>query len=393
MMCQWAPSGMPEAEGCSGSSTGVAPVVGVSSARLPFNAPLEVATDGFFVLEVGAYGLTSAEVAAALQVTATHDGQPLAGSLSLLSEPDFPVVVGWVADDPLAVGSTLSVTVLAGSEETSYELSVVGEPTPLAASAASLDEWYQVAHGVGATIKCARKGFAGACSPSEAAVASLPEAEEVRDATDVRWSMPSTHGFVAWRVRLELVEGEADAVGSWQFPMNFYGRPHDPDISAELAFGRLMFPAESSDHCVKVVIEDVRTHDEVVSEPECLTRAAKPEVVVDTMLEVCLEPPNAALTARWCSLHPESTLPACSSGGGEGGAPTGEGPHGPEAGRASAGSSSAGATTNNAAETPSESSACSVSAPGAGNAGWLSVLGAALALGLHRRRRVARQAQ
>jgi hypothetical protein len=362
------PQGLfPVAEGCSGyGSLGGPPgwryfVVASKSEQ----ERVEVGTDGFVLLEATFTGHDEEGEPAEIEVTASDQVGPVAGRLELLrsvTRPGRPVVNywGWQADEPLPVGSIvqLSFGISNGLWPISdtVELEVVGEPAALPTPSAALGEWVDYRRGAGELVECTIDLDFGSCGDPEAETILVPEGEVRHWANDTLWQVPEIQGMVAWAAHAEL-SGPLDDAVTVEDEVVVVGGVDVGDVDA----GMVVFPSDAEEYCVVLVVEDLRTGEEVRSEPVCGDPEQAigsgvpifaPRLFHDHRLDQCTQPPTAASKDLWCAYHPED--PPCVPGPDSGGT----GPS--EAGQASvgdAGETGVGGRTSSGEPTPRARSA------------------------------------
>jgi hypothetical protein len=335
----------PVAEGCSGYGTLGGPagwryfVIASQSER----ERVEVGTDGFVLLEATFTGDDGDEEVepAEIEVTASDQAGPVAGHLELLRSVTRPGRAnatgtagsvfnywGWQADEPLPVGSILQLSFGISNGlwpiSDTVELEVVGEPAALPTpSGASFGNWVDYRRGDGDLVECTIDLSDGSCSGLDTDTILVPEREVQHRANDTLWDVPEVAGMVAWEARVELSGPLGDGVASDEVAV-----VGGVDVGP-VDTGFIVFPSDAEEYCVVLVIEDLRTGEEVRSEPAC----GDPEQATSTVrahrLDQCIEPPTPASKDLWCESHPDHI--ACLPGGASGGA----GPS--EAGQASVG--------------------------------------------------------
>lgn len=134
--------------------------------------------------------------------------------------------------------------------------------------------------------------------------------------TTAYWQLPEVASRVAWRAHLEASPSEPDARVLEDAPIEYFGGPPDAWTA-----GRVVFAREAAEHCVTLVVEDLRTGEARRYETCAATRPAE-RSATDTNLESCLEPPSEGLREAWCALHPDdaassdcTTSPGSAGGG------------------------------------------------------------------------------
>lgn len=299
------PEGFPEAQGCSGSGAGVAPPQTATIRRQPGSLNVEVATDGFFLID--SYTFTS-RVPGNIEVTVTTlEGAAVLGTVEVLTMSSGQDFYSWSANEPLEVGTKLKATVTstfnAYGPPDQAVLEVVGLPAQLAPGTLSVENWLDYRHGVGAHVSCETAG--GGCANPQ--TISVPSAEQMLHAASYGWSPAfDVHGFVAWEIALERTTPvEAEDYLASPSPVAFFG------VEERLLFeSPLPFPKHSQDYCVVFKLRDLRTGDEqqskLCSEPGKSTGTQR-----DYALDLCTSPPTPGLTEAWCLSHLGSSVPAC----------------------------------------------------------------------------------
>lgn len=290
--------GIPTALGCGGSAT---PARTSGWTRLqpaqisPFDPgqdTVSVATDGFFVIDAEGNDL-SAEGATSSLVAEVRDesGALVPGRTWLVKEirPDS-YRFAWEASDALPIGAKLTVTLSAtpvSSESIAvggqFPIRVVGEPTELTASTLALINWVPLFHGEGPYVTC--RTTCGLVSVQEYFVAQI--------GTEALWKVPAISGSVAWDIRLEPTSSESDAVAP-EAPSFYAGT-----AETELLLGWLRFPTKADRHCVKLIVADLRTDDEVATEV-CEQTGLLDAPETDSALRACQEPPSEGAKEAWC---------------------------------------------------------------------------------------------
>jgi hypothetical protein len=331
---QVVPHGIPTAEGCSGSfSAGE----GWQSLGVPTIAdePIPVATDGFVVL-TGRYDDEQLDVdISGVSVSATNDGgEDVPGELKFLRsvEDNYhgnAVYLSWEANSELEIGTHLTLAVAAtpaprDNIEATVELEVVGAKTPLPVPTAALGSWFDYEHAVGSLVTCETED--GLCGDLGRKV-SFPADTKLLVGNVPSWKVPPITGMVAWEVRAEATE-----------PWDSRGwRPEQPWVSrSALVFGagseamtqagEVIFAEDASEYCATIVVRDLRTGQELRSEPACDEPGAVEWARSDSPLLACTAPPSEELKPRWCMAHPADELCQPSdSEGGEAGQPAGAG--------------------------------------------------------------------
>ncbi|MDF3067163.1 MAG: hypothetical protein K0R38_2764 [Polyangiaceae bacterium] len=300
----WGPEGLPTAEGCSGAGAVAPPSLRIW--RSSGAAQLEVATDGFFMLE--AYGVldpTPLVSTATVRVTML-DGAAVPGKLSVV-KGKAQGYLAWQADAPLGVGTKLNVAVEGPTSPGApfvpdqAELVVAGEPAPLAAGTLSFETWRDYRHGVGAQVTCLRT--VPSCGGQPIVISVFAE-EEKFPAVYAAWHAPADlHGFTLWEVDIVANAPAPDV------PAPATAVVIDPSDTPGL---NVVFAAAAAAHCLTIQVKDLRTGAKVSAE-QCTAPGAPPAgstVFRDFPLEQCDAPPSAALTPAWCEAR-SSTSPVC----------------------------------------------------------------------------------
>jgi hypothetical protein len=265
---------------------------------------VDVATDGFFVLDTNGYYLGTYHETANVSVT-TLEGVAVAGELKTF-KGEINSFLGWQASAPLAAGTKLKVVAeLSGIPEYSVqplpdqvELHVVGAPTPLTADGLALTSWFDFGHGVGDDVACTSNG--SSCSSPTLMVKG---AEEMLHAVEPTWSGPkNANGFLLWEAHIEA----APAPEILGFSSTADLRRSEQDRS----LGQFAFPKDAAKYCLTLVVQDLRTGVEVKHE-QCAEPGPSTKVVHGSALLACDRPPTPALAEAWCKGHPESQLPEC----------------------------------------------------------------------------------
>jgi MYXO-CTERM domain-containing protein len=298
---QMGPEGLRSAEACTGGVPGAGwdslEVADASQATR-----VSIATDGFVLLDAVkiAEGFSLNDGEPTVRVTDAQGGE-VSGKIQLLRRSDDPLKdsdrdqlhLGWQADEPLEVGTMLELTFsVRDLGEQSLELEVVGDPAPLPKPSAMLGAWVDVRHGVGDVGAC--EAGEGVCGVFEI---DVPTREVKLRGVQVSWALPEITGMVAWEVRAETSELVDRGDGPEEPPI-VVGREvaSRPTVSA----GLVTFAADADDHCVVVIVKDLRTDEEVRSEPSC-GKPADPELMkADHRLRDCWEPPTQESIPLWC---------------------------------------------------------------------------------------------
>jgi hypothetical protein len=294
---QMGPDGVQPAEACSGGVPGA----GWGSLRVADAYPetrVPIATDGFVLFEaikIGeGFSLEDGDVT--IKVTDEQNVE-IAGQLEILSghtdtQSDVSqFLLGWQAEEPLELGAELQLSWSAGDlAEQSLALDVVGEPPPLPTPTAVIDAWVDVRHGVGDVSSC------GNDTPCESS--SFVHSSEVKlRGVLTSWDVPELTGMVAWAVRSEVSDPRDQGEGPVDRPsvVSRYVASR-PTVSA----GLVTFADETVDHCVVLIVKDLRTGEEVRSEPKCGEPAEPALMRADHDLRLCAEPPTPESVELWC---------------------------------------------------------------------------------------------
>lgn len=302
------PTGMPVAEGCSGTGA-IQPGTDVRASfavPLASEQPVPVGTDGFFVVDGAVKGLSAEAAVATLVVEVkTSDGQPVPGSLELIDEQNGSLLAGWTASNALVVGTKLHAEFRV-TEETSgpapgeVQLEVVGPPASLpSAPELVLAGFIDFGHGVGEPTPCGVQ-VGGSCN-FNTIPAEVPGSEERRVAVDAWWREPGVSSIVAWKVHVVAQSPRPGSIPPTYTPYYLYG-------SAESEVGRLVFANEPEDYCATLVVTDLRTGRESRAS-KCQPHQAPTSVAADYPLYQCSMAPNGELEPRWCALRFAWALP------------------------------------------------------------------------------------
>jgi hypothetical protein len=304
---QAGPNGIGSAEACSGGVSGLSGM----DWRFPTVAPeerLPIATDGF-VLITGASRSDASDSEVPLPwVRVTNEaGVDLPGQLRVLQTEPFTETTGaklaWESDEPLALGTVAKLSWSeteeagaggAGNAPASYEtieLEVVAEPTPLPVPTAVLSDWVEVRHGVGELVECESYD---SCGPS---LIEVPT-EEVRvPGVGVSWELPTISGMVAWEVWAETSAPSDGAVSQRPGPRQLIDRESEVIKAVD---DLVVFADDAAEHCVVMVVKDLRTGEESRSEPECQEPGEPISTLADHSLSSCDEPPTPESLSLWC---------------------------------------------------------------------------------------------
>jgi hypothetical protein len=76
--------------------------------------------------------------------------------------------------------------------------------------------------------------------------------------------------------------------------------------------GRVVFPTEAPQHCLTVVVTDLRTGDELTSEV-CVASEPPVSYEADADLHWCIEPPSEGSAEAWCRLQFDQAPPECAA--------------------------------------------------------------------------------
>jgi hypothetical protein len=306
------PTGIPDALGCSGAPAMLPPALDAGTplpswrelylsvpTALESGAPLRVATDGFFQLGARTRGLSADQTLAQLRVRVLDAaGAEHEGDLQLLLETsDGFHLFGWTARAPFALGDRLSV-VLSADPSTSgaadvggtFALSVVEPPPQLSAPELVLGRWTRFYQGVGEDVLTCRSLYPCGGNPSFSVPGRLVE----RMAVELSWVPPAHASPVAWQLHWQADQSSTGPETAWMY----WGHgEHAPKL-----IGSVVLPDINEQHCVSLLIEDVRSGEtrrsEVCAEPGPLEGFWS-----DTLLRQCPEPPSAELTRAWCNLR------------------------------------------------------------------------------------------
>jgi hypothetical protein len=284
------PAGIRVAQGCAAGGGGVplpSPRI-IRQGGEPGGKAFPVATDGFFLMETTQ---PVQDPTTSIEVTVTSAGVEVPGVLQTLEDSEKKNLLGWHADQALPMGALLEVhvEVLSSSASDDVLLSVVGEPTELAAPEISFGEWVDFRRGIGDLVAC--RNVTGCPTP----IFNVYGDEEARQAVEVRWHLPEITGFVAWRQRLELSNGVA-AEGAFGQEHVFSSGPRSRDV------GIVAFPEPAARQCATLVVEDLRTGQEQRSEL-CAEPDPPGTMYRNYSLEACERPPSPTLQHAWCESH------------------------------------------------------------------------------------------
>jgi hypothetical protein len=270
----------------------------------PLNGPtaLDVADNGVFVIDVSS-SLPPEQTIAALQVDVRDAAaKSIAGSLKAV--PGMSSSFYWSADAPLPVASyqaTISVPSNDQLAATTFELHVKGPVTPLAVPTLTPSEWLTVVHATGDTVTC---NASIGCSRGQLSFGG----DTVSNiGLTLALQAPPTNGFVDWELAFEPVPGKGQFLSTPE-PTGVFNSEQSYTISVPL-----VFEDHLAEYCVTAKMRDAISDVELRSEPICWKAGTPDQVRDETPLGSCDEPPSAALTARWCALHPSSQLAACAS--------------------------------------------------------------------------------
>jgi len=300
--------GVQPAEACTGGAPGLGwDSLKVSSADREERLP--IATDGFVLLRGAFWSETAGSDISLPWVRVTNaTGEELPGTLRVLrTEPQAEVSIvtlGWEADEPLEMGSVAKLSWSeveesenaggAGNEPAAVrtiELEVVAEPTPLPPPSATLGDWIEVRHGVGELVDCQPDTDCGE-SPIR-----VPLEEVRRPGVGISWTLPPISGMVAWEVWAEVSDprdGELPPTPRRRqlLDRQAYGVKTVHDV--------VTFTDDATEHCAVMVVKDLRTGDELRSEPACDEPGVATVELADHELSSCAEPPTPESTAVWC---------------------------------------------------------------------------------------------
>jgi hypothetical protein len=273
--------------------------------------PVQIATDGFVLLQ-GFYYLGDLEVKdPGVSVRVTDDqGAEVPGQLKVLRAQDqgdvTRVYLGWQAEQVLALGSLLELTWSATDPELgaagapavpsgkTIQLEVAGEPTPLPKPTAALGDWLEIRHGLGELVDC---NWETSCGPY---LLHVPTRQTHWLGVQTSWTLPQISGMVAWEAWAEPAKPENGG--------GEVGRVH-PLVSGlksgpQVITGTVAFANDATDHCVVIVIKDLRTGEQQRSEPLCALPRMPSGVVSDNDLEHCESPPTPESLPFWCESLP-----------------------------------------------------------------------------------------
>ncbi len=266
-------------------------------------AEVEVASDGFLVLDTLSYDPKAALEATTVVVT-DAEGEDVTGTLQVLE--GARQYLTWQATAPLGAGAKLKAVVTGAlvpgksAVPDEVELVVAGEPSSPLPAALAFGSWLDFAHGVGNQVQCVQTTW----EPCGSGISFLKEAEELLHAVELSWKAPAWPGYV---LREVTVEQTAEQRGLRSLPMRTL---IDAASAPADELGTFVFPKETVRYCATLAIRDLRT-----GKTEKFEKCAEPErgasTLRDSDLANCREPPTPALTEAWCGLHPESELEAC----------------------------------------------------------------------------------
>jgi hypothetical protein len=387
------PAGIPTAEGCSGSYSGGE---GWQYLRVPAEATVEgddgiqripVATDGFVVLE-GQFDDEELDLdVSGVQVSVTtHGGADVPGSLTFLRATSQNAnyhgklaYLGWSATAGLEVGTQLTLAMTAAPApreaglvlQESFELQVVGPPTPLTDVALTFGAWLEFDHGIGDSVSCLADY--GSCGTDIITV--RPELE-LLEGVETFWSPPKPSGMVAWEAHAELADSALEPLS-----------PEAPTFvlsegDVRPATGRVVFPRDSEEHCAVLVVRDLRTGVEVRSSRACAEPGAPEYSIGDNPFQLCAEPPSEELKERWCEGASHADHEVCRAGA--------AGAAGAGGARADGGAGGAGDAQDDEAvpaKAAGSSGGCQYASGAFGNIAATLALLTLIAAGLTRRRR------
>lgn len=264
--------------------------------------PLDLATDGFFVLETWSFDATRLSMTTKVTVT-TEAGDVVAGKLRVF-EGTTQSYVGWEADAALTVGTKLTI-VVEGATVDGFIVSpdrvdaiVSGEPAVLDAGSVAFSQWLDFRHGVGPYVECA---------PADAPCSSgfqAPTSEVALPAANSTWSAAQqVSGFTLWEVR---VEAEAPSA---EIPSGDAQLVVEPSTEP-LSTGTLVFASDATEFCGRVSVKDLRSGESVTAR-HCEARGAATETYRDFLLGACTTLPSPALTEAWCAEAGHVDDPVC----------------------------------------------------------------------------------
>jgi hypothetical protein len=375
------PAGVPTADGCSGG-TQVAPSPGISYLGVPsalteppLPSPLPVGDRGFFVVVVGAYAMSEADVLSGVSFDVrTTDDASVSGSARILSSREYDqsidVYLGWESDEALdAQTLNASASATGPNGALSAQASLVVEPAGRAVLDTASD-WVRTLvldHGPLTTCfnTCVGVGCCGSPIP-------FSYGADVGVAHEASFSVVPTADIVAvWDVTISEVAGKGRIVDRWDRRLYVHSLTSDGTFF-------LHFEDEGLDsYCVAIDARNLET-DATTTEEACVSPEPSSEPVPneDSIRGCDAPPPDAA--DRWCAARGlEIGSPSCSlaaAGGIGGGIAGGGGAGGTEmspAGSGGAGSSGEGAATAGSGGTGAEPSGSGgdVATGGTGNAG------------------------
>jgi hypothetical protein len=268
------------------------------------SGPLDLATDGFFVLETWGFDASRLSMTTMVTVTA-EDGAVVPGKLRVFEGTQS--YVGWEADSALSVGTKLTIVVEGATVEgfvvapDRVEAIVSGEPAMLDAGSLAFSSWLDFRHGVGPYVDCAPAD--GPCSSSFQA----PTSEVSLPAASSAWSAAEPAiGFTLWEVKVEAEAPEAGvASGSTQLVFEPSAEP--------LSTGMLVFAKAATEFCARVSVKDLRSGTSVTAR-HCEERGAATETYRDFLLGGCTTLPSPELTEAWCAELGRALDPVCTGG-------------------------------------------------------------------------------
>jgi hypothetical protein len=390
-------TGVPIALACSGGFPGA----GWEYLDVADAYPLQrvsIATDGFVLLK-GVYReeLDAKSSLPWIRVTDAAGDQVAGHARVLRTEPygdatddRTTVYIAWQAERTLTVGAVLRFSWADDSEgggeeggapsvpaeRASLELEVVGEPPSLPTASVTLGAWADVRHGVGERVACE---IGDSCGTAEI----LVQTHETRlKGVHTAWEVPEFSGMVAWKVRAaasDAADGDEARLNESVVVARNKTDALDKLGTADrhiVDLGYVTFAPDATDHCVVVIIEDLRTGEQSRSEPRCASPREPEREVFDYQLASCNEPPTAESAPLWC----EGRVPARDC------PPAGEGDAG-ASGKSGSGHAGEAATNDDAplATRASPTGGCQL-APTTGRIGLVGLMLGALALIARRRR-------
>jgi hypothetical protein len=307
---------------------------------------LPIATDGFVVIN-GAFRFDGpdSEVPLPWVRATTEAGDDIPGQLRVLRTESYAemavVDLGWQSDEPLPIGTVVKLSWSETDEEANaggagnmpasvetVELEVVAEPTPLPKPTATLGDWVEMRHGVGKLVDC--ESFTS-CGTE---LWQVPTEEVRLPAVDVSWQLPAISSVVAWEVWAETSAASDGKVSLTPGPR----RPITRQRQGQSVHDIVAFADDAVEHCVVMVVKDLRTGEESRSKPKCQDPGEPTSTLVDHHLGNCDEPPTPESLSIWCLGLPDDERCKAIGQGGEGGQ-AGSGTSPPAGGKAGSGAS------------------------------------------------------